>query len=133
MLEQLLQRNDVVLETTQSVKEAVTELREARYFAVLVDRAPVFDKETLLHALYQSCVFPAYFGFNWDALEDILMSDWLEPPQELKGYVLVFRNFGLLEERAKNVAGTFLDILRDVAKARQQNDKAPLYIVCVKQ
>jgi RNAse (barnase) inhibitor barstar len=129
MLEQLLRTNDGLLETTQSVKATLTELREAGYFAVLVDRAPVFDKETLLHALYQSCIFPAYFGFNWDALEDTLKSDWLEPTGDLKGYVLVFRNFTVLEERAKNVAETFLDIVRDIAKVRQEKGKTPLYVI----
>lgn len=133
MLEQLLQTNDVLLETGQSVKDVLGELREAGYFAVLVDRAPVFNKETLLHALYQSCMLPGYFGFNWDALEDTLASDWLEPVHPFKGYVLVFRNFGLLEARAENVAKTFLDIVRDVGKTRQEKDKAPLYVVCAKQ
>lgn len=133
MLEQLLPTDDVFLEITQSVKETRIELREAGYFAVLVDRAPVFNKETLLHALYQSCMFPAYFGFNWDALEETLASDWPQPPQSFKGYVLVFRNFALLQERAENVAETFLDIIRDVAKTRQEKDKPPLYIVWAKQ
>ena len=133
MVEQLLQTNDAVLETSQSVKDTITELREAGYFAILVDRAPVFNKETLLHALYQSCVFPAYFGFNWDALEDTLKTDWLESSPTFKGYVLVFRNFAVLEERAENVAKTFLDIVRDAAKSRQEKGKVPLYVVCVKQ
>jgi RNAse (barnase) inhibitor barstar len=133
MVEQLLRTNDVVLETSQSDKETLVELREAGYFAVLVDRAPVFNKETLLHALYQSCVFPAYFGFNWDALEDTLKSDWLGDTRAFKGYVLVFRNFAVLEERAKNVAETFLGIVRDVVKARREKDNPPLYVVCVKQ
>jgi RNAse (barnase) inhibitor barstar len=132
MLEELLRSDDVLLETGQSVKDTIAELREAGYFAVLVDRAPVFSKETLLHALYQSCMFPAYFGFNWDALEDTLKTDWLEPTQPFKGYVLVFRNFGLLEERDKNVAKTFLDIIREVTGIRQKNSKAIFHIIWAK-
>ncbi len=131
MIEKLLQTHDGVLETTQNLKDTLSELRSAGYFAVLVDRAPVFNKETLLHALYQSCVFPAHFGFNWDALEDTLLDfSWLD--QEVKGYVFVFRNFSVLEERAKNVADTFLEIVRDVAKVRREKNKPPLFVVILK-
>jgi RNAse (barnase) inhibitor barstar len=133
MVAQLLQAENVLLETGQSVKDVLSELREAGYFAVLIDRAPVFSKETLLHALYQSCVFPAYFGFNWDALEDTLKTDWLESSPTFKGYVLVFRNFAVLGERAENVAKTFLDIVQEVAKSRQEKERPPLYIVLAKQ
>jgi Barstar (barnase inhibitor) len=131
MLEQLLQTNEVVLESTQSVKDTLNELRNAGYFAVLVDRAPVFNKETLLHALYQSCVFPASFGFNWDALEDNLL-DFSWAQQDVKGYALVFRNFAVLEKRDAKVAKTFLEIVGDVAKVRQEKNKPPLFVVMVK-
>jgi RNAse (barnase) inhibitor barstar len=126
IVERLLKTDDVVLESTQTIKEVLSELRAAGYFAVLVDRAPVFNKETLLHALYQSCMFPAHFGFNWDALEDTLSSfSW----NDAKGYVLVFRNFGVLQERASNVAETLLSIVQDVANVRREKNKAPLFVV----
>jgi hypothetical protein len=128
IIEKLSQTNDALLESSQSVKEALSELRSAGYFAVLVDRAPVFNKETLLHALYQSCVFPAYFGFNWDALEDTLL-DFSGLEGEFKGYVLVFKNFAVFEERAKDVTETFLEIARAVAKVRREKNKPPLYVV----
>lgn len=124
--------DDVVLESTQNIKELLNELRGEGYFAVLVDRAPVFNKETLLHALYQSCVFPASFGFNWDALEDTLLDfSWLE--QQPKGFALVFRNFSVLEERAPNVAETLLEIVRDVAKVRKEKNRLPLFVIKVNQ
>ena len=139
ILEKMSQTSDGVLESSQNVKEILSELRGAGYFAVLVDRATVFDKATLLHALYQSCVFHAYFGFNWDALEDTLLDfSWLDfswlgvTQQEVKGYVLVFRNFAVLEERAENVAETFFEIVRDVAKVRREKKAAPLYVVVVR-
>jgi hypothetical protein len=126
MVEMLSKTDDVVLESTQNVKEVLSQLRAVGYFAVLVDRAPVFNKETLLHALYQSCVFPAHFGFNWDALEDTLLSfSW----DDAKGYVLVFRNFAVLQERDSKVSGTFLDIVRDVAQVRRERNNAPLFVV----
>lgn len=131
MIEQLSQTNEVVLESAQNVKEIISELRSQGYFAVLVDRAPVFNKETLLHALYQSCVFPASFGFNWDALEDTLLDfSWLE--QQPKGFVLVFRNFAVLRERSPNVAESFLDIVRDVAKVRKERKRPPLFVVAAR-
>jgi hypothetical protein len=124
----LLQTNDVVLESSQTIKELLSELRGEGYFAVLVDRAPVFNKETLLHALYQSCVFPASFGFNWDALEDTLSDfSWLN--EQPKGFALVFRNFSVLEERAPYVVETFLEIIHDVAKVRKEKNRPPLFVV----
>jgi RNAse (barnase) inhibitor barstar len=129
-----MQSDKVVLETTQPYKDILSTLRNDGYFAVLVDRALVFNKETLLHALYQSCAFPAYFGFNWDALKDIFSdSSWTtQSGQEYKGLVLVFRNMAVLEKRASDVAETFLDITRDVAEHRQQKGLAPLRVVLVR-
>ena len=79
---------------------------------VWIDRAPVFDRTTLLHALYQALELPAWFGFNWDALEECLF--------DITGNggaprVLVFHDFELLEERDPATAATFLDIVRTVA------------------
>jgi RNAse (barnase) inhibitor barstar len=128
----LSKTSGAVLESTQNIKELLSELRSQGYFAVLVDRAPVFNKETLLHALYQSCVFPASFGFNWDALEDTLLDfSWLEP--QPKGFALVFRNFAVLEERAPNVAQTLLEIINDVSKVRKEKNRPPLFLVRTQQ
>lgn len=129
-----MQSDKVVLETSQSYKEVIQHLRSDGYFAILVDRAPVFNKDTLLHALYQSCVFPAYFGFNWDALKDILVdASWVsQSGQTYKGLVLVFRNFDVLEQRASSVAETFLSIIQDVAEQRQAHNLLPLRIVLLR-
>ena len=133
ILEQVTQ-TEAVLETSQNLKDVLTELRSAGYFAVLVDRAPVFNKDTLLHALYQSCVFPAYFGFNWDALIDTLIDFfWLDRSgQEVSGYVLVFRRFTVLETRSDTVSKTFLEIIQDVAKRRQDKNRPPLKVVLIR-
>jgi hypothetical protein len=79
---------------------------------VWIDRAPVFDRTTLLHALYQALQLPAWFGFNWDALEECLFDD-----QDNSGRprVLVFHDLELLEERDPEAARTFLDIVQTVA------------------
>ncbi len=80
--------------------------------AVWVDRAPVFDKTSLLHAIYQAIPLTGDFGFNWDALEDSLFGP--EDPNA-KPRVLVFRDFDLLEERDPATARVFLDIVQSVA------------------
>ena len=91
--------------------EAVLErLREEGIEGIWVDRAPVFDKATLLHALYQSLRLPAWFGFNWDALEECLGEMHTRPPR-----ALVFRDYALLEERDPESARTFMDIVQSAA------------------
>lgn len=97
-------------------------LEEAGWAVVTVDRAPVFDRETLLHALYQACELPAWFGFNWDALLDALAT-WSARPGG--GGALVFRDLDLLEERDPEVAATFLELVEDARGERQ----APLRVV----
>lgn len=115
---------DAVLHIPASALPELTRRLEAsHYFVALVDRAPTFDKTTLLHALYQSCEMPAYFGFNWDALQDSL-NDFSWRPA--KGYVLVFRNFALLETRAPEDAKTFLEIAEDVSAGRLEDGAPPL-------
>lgn len=94
-----------------AVRDVVARLRARGLDAVWVDRAPVFSKATLLHALYQSLALTADFGFNWDALEDALFGP--DDPNALPR-VLVFRDFGLLEERDPDSARTFVDIVDTV-------------------
>jgi hypothetical protein len=98
--------------SNERVETVLAQLRDDGIEGVWVDRAPVFDKPTLLHALYQSLQLPAWFGFNWDALQDALFGpeDANAPPR-----VLVFRDFELLEERDPDTARTFLEIVGTVA------------------
>ena len=93
------------------VKEVERKLDAAGVDAVWVDRAPVFDRATLLHALYQALQLPAWFGFNWDALEECLAD---LNNADGKPFVLVFTDFEVLEERDPAAADTFLDIVHTV-------------------
>lgn len=86
----------------------VERLNAAGYHAVHVDRAPVFDKDTLMHALYQSLELPAWFGFNLDALADALNT--LEPRQG-KRWVLVFQDFTVLEDADPELAETVCELV----------------------
>ncbi|MCG5509740.1 barstar family protein [Ectothiorhodospira lacustris] len=110
---------EAVLDGTKPILEAPLEgemealmeaLRARGLRAVRVDQAPVFDKDTLLHALYQSCALPAWFGFNWDALADTLGDDDIH---EAKSVVLVFGYFSTLRQRSPDTCDTFLDILAE--------------------
>jgi RNAse (barnase) inhibitor barstar len=98
--------------SVEAVLAAVDALRDDGLDAVWVDRAPVFDKTSLLHALYQAIPLPAYFGFNWDALQDALYGS--DDP-DARPRVLVFRDFSVLEERDAETASMFVDIVDTVS------------------
>lgn len=99
---------------------------QAGWFAPRVDRAPVFNKVTLLHALYQACELPAYFGFNWDALRDALTDFSWRPAH---GYALRFRNLALLESRAPEDYATFLDVAQEACDIWAEASGVPFRIV----
>jgi RNAse (barnase) inhibitor barstar len=108
------------------ISDLETKLVARGFFVARVDRAKVFSKDTLMHALYQACQFPAYFGFNFDALEECLNDlSWLQA----KGFALVFHDFALLEERAPDDAKTFLEIVREVSDARRNDGVAALKLI----
>ena len=102
-----------------------TEFRRAGWFAAVIDRAPVFSKDTLLHAIYQSCALPAYFGFNWDALVDAL-SDL--SADEVKGYALILKSPEPLRERALEVYDTFLEVI-DAVNERYAGEGKPFKLI----
>jgi RNAse (barnase) inhibitor barstar len=123
------------------VADIVSALESEGCRVVILDRAPIFDKETLLHAIYQGCGFPAYFGFNWDALTDALVEHVEEAPggwsscqpshpgawrpspaleasarRSRLPLILIFQDFDLLRDRNPDVAQTFIDIIDEVSE-----------------
>ena len=103
----------------------VDALHKADGYAVIIDRAPVFSKDTLLHALYQSCEFPKTFGFNWDALVDSLSDfSWAEH----KSYTLILKRPALLKERAPTDYETLLEVMQAVSE-RWAQDSVPFKLV----
>lgn len=102
-----------------------TEFRRADWFAAVIDRAPVFSKDTLLHAIYQSCALPAHFGFNWDALVDAL-SDL--PADDVQGYALILKSPEVLRTRAHDVYDTFLEVI-DAVNERYAGEGKPFKLV----
>lgn len=106
-----LQGGVVRVERPMDADKAVHRLNASGFHAVRVDRAPVFDKDTLMHALYQALELPAWFGFNLDALADALES--LEPKQGRR-WVLVFQDFTVLEDADPELAETFCELVDEV-------------------
>ncbi|MEZ5417792.1 MAG: barstar family protein [Vicinamibacterales bacterium] len=99
-------------------------LARAGWRVAVVDRAPVVDKATLLHALYQSGEYPAGFGFNWDALLDALRDlSWLEPAV---GIALLWRHPDVLQSRDPESAATFAEIVAEAAAHRAEAGYPPL-------
>lgn len=102
-------------------------LRKAGWFVSVVDRAPIFDKDTLLHAFYQAGQFPGYFGFNWDALLDTFCDlSWLG---DVNGIALIWRNPSILAARSPDVFTTFGEVLAEANSTRWRKSLAPLRIL----
>ncbi len=88
----------------------------AGWRVVVLDRASVVDKVTLLHACYQSGQYPAGFGFNWDALSDALRDlSWLEPAA---GIAILWQHPDVLDLRDPETAATFREVVEEAAEER---------------
>lgn len=100
------------------------------WFAARVDRAPLIDKATVLHGFYQAGCFPAYFGFNWDALTDMLSDlSWLRAQdREPAGIAFIVAHSQTLALRSPNVLTTLTDIVADVAATRLAAQKPPIVL-----
>ena len=95
-------RSDEILEAARGSKLLVAH----------IDLAGVAGKQALLGRIAKALAFPAWFGGNWDALEECLSDlSW----SAASGHVLLF-------EGAANVAaeerGMLVDILAAAASAR---------------
>lgn len=72
-----------------------------------IDLAGAAGKEAMLERIARALDFPAWFGGNWDALEDCLGDlSWTGA----EGHVLLFEGAAATEERA-----TLVDVLRSAA------------------
>ena len=91
-----------------SVRDAIDEaLRGSALDAATVD----LQGGDALRPIAQALHFPAWFGGNWDALEDCL-GDLSWRPGE--GHVLVFQNWHAL---ASDDLGILIDVLRSSAES----------------
>ena len=97
--------------------DLIQNLNDREHHAVIIDRAPVNNKETLMHALYQALRFPGYFGFTWDGLKDVLAGIEGEPGRPL---YLAFHDLSLLDEDDLRI---FLDVVEDANELREAGGK----------
>lgn len=89
-----------------------------------IELAGAADKDALLARFAQALAFPAWFGGNWDALEDCLSDlSWLPA----KGYVLLIEGAAGLRPEEH---GTLVDILAAAAAAWKER-KRPFLAVFV--
>lgn len=115
-------------DATLSSAKVVAALKQVGLQVVVIDRAPVYNKTTLLHALYQNTPFPGYFGFNWDALQDVLADfSWLKT--QPAGIVLILKNSQRFKTQATEDWETFLDIVNEVNDRWAKKRKLPFHLV----
>lgn len=83
------------------------------------------NKDALFEALNRTMKFPAYFGGNWDALEECLRDlEW--SPAE--GYVILFEEPMYLFEASCDVFVTFLEVVIAVS-VEWATDRVPFYLI----
>jgi hypothetical protein len=84
--------------------------RGTRLDCTRIPLAGAKGKAEVLDAVARALAFPAWFGRNWDALEDCLGDlSW----RDASGHVLVFEGSG---EVAADERGILLDVLRSSAE-----------------
>ncbi|OGS07489.1 MAG: hypothetical protein A2270_09495 [Elusimicrobia bacterium RIFOXYA12_FULL_51_18] len=97
------------------------------FFAFRLDGAGVKSKGELLGVLAAGLKFPAYFGYNWDALLDCLRS--LPDFIQARGYVLIIERFDLFMKDSPADLEDFRDIAETAAGFLAEKYKLPFKII----
>jgi len=86
---------------------------ELEFALAQVDFAGCDGKDEALARIARGLRFPAWFGGNWDALDDCVndLSWWPAP-----GYLLLIENAGAWQARYGDDAATLVEILNDAAQ-----------------
>ncbi|RME59627.1 MAG: hypothetical protein D6790_10430, partial [Caldilineae bacterium] len=72
------------------VQEILAAARRAGWHAAILRGDAITDKASFLDAIADGMAFPAYFGRNWDALDEVLTDPDALP--EAAGYLLIWDN-----------------------------------------
>jgi hypothetical protein len=89
-----------------------------------LDGARIRDKAGLLDACSDSLQFPAYFGYNWDALADCLADlSWLPD----RGRVVLWDRYGVLAASDPDAWATGREVFQSAAEERTAEGRSPLY------
>jgi RNAse (barnase) inhibitor barstar len=103
--------------------QAAAEQHGWRYF--YIDGGALIDKATFLRQFAATLEFPAYFGQNWDAFEEIMTdSHW----PTARGYLIVYDDVANFATNAPQDWATALAILQAVV-ADWQSLARPLAIL----
>ncbi|UOF14765.1 barstar family protein [Lysobacter capsici] len=94
----------------RALADAATELEFA---LARVDFSDCTGKDDALERIARALRFPAWFGGNWDALNDSVndLSWWPAP-----GYVLLIEHAGAWQAQHSDDAATLIEILNDAAQ-----------------
>jgi len=93
--------------------ELLAAAKDASIDLARVSLAEVRDKATLLARIAAALNFPAWFGGNWDALEDCLTDlSW----REARAHLLLFEGYEPLRAAPGDDFGVLLDILGSSAE-----------------
>ena len=97
------------------------------FYTVRLDGAAVNGKRELLAALAAGFKFPAYFGYNWDALLDCLRS--LPDLIPARGYAVLIERSGLFLKDSPSELEDFRDIAETAAAFLLEKYKVTFKIV----
>jgi hypothetical protein len=106
--------------------DAESALAATNAAACTLDGALCATNTRLLAALAEAMQFPAYFGYNWDAVDECLadLGSWLPG----SGYVLIVRNATLLWQVNPLGAGALVESWLDAAQEHAKEAK-PFHLV----
>jgi len=97
------------------------------FFVFRLDGAGVKGKRELLAVLAAGLKFPAYFGYNWDALLDCLRS--LPDFIQARGYAVIIERFDLFLKDSPAELEDFRDIAETAAGFLSEKYKLPFKII----
>jgi RNAse (barnase) inhibitor barstar len=90
-----------------------------------LDIGSIPGKNGLLDAFAATLKFPAYFGANWDALDECLSDlEWLDAP----GWFLIIAGAGAFAAKNRQTLGTAIEMLQSAVEYWREEGK-PFWVV----
>ena len=95
------------------------------WYAGYINGKFVNDKQTFLHNVGQALAFPAYYGRNWDAFEEMVRDlSWIEAA----GYCLLYDHVHRFASAQPDAWQTALSILES-ASSYWREQRVPFYVL----
>lgn len=108
-----------------SVKFLKSEAKRANFNFYYLNGSKIRDKQSFLEKIAQAMSFPAYFGKNWDALNDVLTDmSWAQPG----GIIILFQAPEHFMRAAPKDWEIALDIFKSAAEFWQRQN-IPFYVL----